>query len=163
MSDTNEQPSAGSSSTVANVMEPALLIRLTDSYRPGMSDVALYEATRGVWRIGPRREGARLALAVHDGLVKEVYQNPRVASRDNDALHHAPLHGSSRQDAVGIHGSRGARGGSWSLHRQVGRRPLSERQPESSTVRQHSRLTWRADIEDGDAARRRALSTGDSS
>ncbi len=38
-----------------------------------MSDVALYEATRGVWKIGPRRDHARYALAVHEGIVHEVY------------------------------------------------------------------------------------------
>lgn len=38
-----------------------------------MSDVALYEATRGVWRLGPRREKAHIALAVHRGIVLEVY------------------------------------------------------------------------------------------
>jgi hypothetical protein len=39
-----------------------------------MSDIALYEATRGVWRLGPRRERVRYALAVHSGLVQEVYE-----------------------------------------------------------------------------------------
>ena len=55
------------------ITEPALLIRINQSYRPGMSNVALYEATRGVWKVGPRREGAQLALAVHEGIVVEVY------------------------------------------------------------------------------------------
>jgi hypothetical protein len=39
-----------------------------------MSDVALYEATRGVWKIGPRRAKARYALAVYQGVVQEVYE-----------------------------------------------------------------------------------------
>jgi hypothetical protein len=39
-----------------------------------MSDVALYEATRGVWKIGPRRDNAEYALAIVQGIVKEVYQ-----------------------------------------------------------------------------------------
>ncbi len=38
-----------------------------------MSDVALYEATRGSWRVGPRRERAQYALTVHEGIVREVY------------------------------------------------------------------------------------------
>lgn len=39
-----------------------------------MSDEELYEATRGVWKVGPRREEAKYALAVHDGIVREVYE-----------------------------------------------------------------------------------------
>jgi hypothetical protein len=38
-----------------------------------MSDVALYEATRGVWKVGPRRDGARYTLAVVGGVVQEVF------------------------------------------------------------------------------------------
>ena len=38
-----------------------------------MSDVALYEATRGVWKIGPRRDNVHYALAVYEGIVEEVY------------------------------------------------------------------------------------------
>ena len=34
----------------------------------------LYEATRGVWRIGARRDSAELAMAVFEGVVKEVYE-----------------------------------------------------------------------------------------
>jgi hypothetical protein len=56
------------------VSEPALLIRINQSYRHGMGGLALYEATRGVWRLGPNRERAKLALAVHHGTVLEVYE-----------------------------------------------------------------------------------------
>jgi hypothetical protein len=55
------------------VTAPTLLIRINKLYRHGMSDVALYEATRGVWRVGSRREGARYAFAVFEGVVREVY------------------------------------------------------------------------------------------
>lgn len=57
----------------ANITDPVLLIRVPQAFRPGMSDVALYEATRGVWRIGPRRDNARYALAVVDGMVQDVF------------------------------------------------------------------------------------------
>jgi len=57
----------------ATVTEPALLIRINESYRDGMSELALYEATRGVWRLGPRRERAHIALAVYRGVVLEAY------------------------------------------------------------------------------------------
>jgi uncharacterized protein len=56
------------------VREPALLVRINQLYRPGMSTVELYEATRGIWRLGGRRmEEVELALAVYHGVVREVY------------------------------------------------------------------------------------------
>jgi hypothetical protein len=55
------------------VEEPAILVKIPRLFRHGMSDVALYEATRGFWKVGPRREGAQYALAVHEGIVREVY------------------------------------------------------------------------------------------
>lgn len=56
-----------------NVSEPSLLIRINQQYREGMSAQDLYDATRGIWKVGPRREGARYALAVFRGVVREVY------------------------------------------------------------------------------------------
>jgi hypothetical protein len=38
-----------------------------------MSLDALYEATRGVWVIGDRRQNARIAFAISDGIVREIY------------------------------------------------------------------------------------------
>ena len=58
----------------ANIVDPVLLIRVPKAFRPGMSDVDLYEATRGVWKIGPRRDNARYALAVFEGIVQEVFE-----------------------------------------------------------------------------------------
>jgi hypothetical protein len=55
------------------IQEPTLLIRIPRLYRPGMSPDELYEATRGHWRLGTRRNGAELAMAVADGIVREVY------------------------------------------------------------------------------------------
>ena len=57
-----------------NIDEPALLVRLDQSYRYGMSDAELYDATRGAWKLGESREKARLAMAVYDGVVREVYE-----------------------------------------------------------------------------------------
>jgi len=56
------------------VEHPALLIRINRLYRPGMGPVAIYEATRGTWRIGVRREHASLAMAVFDGVIRAVYE-----------------------------------------------------------------------------------------
>lgn len=54
--------------------DPVLLIRINREYRYDLSEDELYEVTRGVWRIGERREKATYALSVFRGLVREVYQ-----------------------------------------------------------------------------------------
>jgi len=58
----------------AELNHPVLLIRINQLYRRGMTDAELYEATRGIWKVGRRREGVRYALAVFHGLVREVYE-----------------------------------------------------------------------------------------
>ena len=55
------------------ISEPSLLIRINRRYEPAMEDQALYDATRGVWRIGERRSQARLAMAVFHQTVRAVY------------------------------------------------------------------------------------------
>ena len=54
--------------------DPAILIRINRLYRHGMSEEELYEATRGVWKLSNRRYGAKLALAVFEGVIREVYE-----------------------------------------------------------------------------------------
>ena len=56
------------------ITDPVLLIRINRLYRPGMSELELYEVTRGVWTCGSRREKARYALAVYQGVVREIYE-----------------------------------------------------------------------------------------
>ena len=50
-----------------------LLIRINQLFRHGMGSEELYEATRGVWKIGARRDSVRHVLALYQGVVKEVY------------------------------------------------------------------------------------------
>jgi hypothetical protein len=57
----------------AEVTDPALLVRINRLYRHGMSERELYEATRGVWKLGERRTRAHFAMAVFEGVVREVY------------------------------------------------------------------------------------------
>lgn len=57
-----------------DIEDPVLLIRINNLYRHGMSDLELYEATRGVWILGPNREKARFTFAVFEGVVREVYE-----------------------------------------------------------------------------------------
>ena len=54
--------------------EKLIAFNLALSYREDMSREALYDATRGFWRVSIRRaKQAEYALGVYQGVVKEVY------------------------------------------------------------------------------------------
>jgi len=57
----------------AKITYPVLLIRINKLFRKGMTERELYEATRGIWRVGPRRNHVQYSFAVFHGLVREVY------------------------------------------------------------------------------------------
>jgi len=57
-----------------NIDERVLLIRINQTYFENMSDYDLYNATRGIWKIGERRYSADYAFAIYKGLIKEVYK-----------------------------------------------------------------------------------------
>jgi uncharacterized protein len=71
---TSQEVIAMLTATPVVVREPAILITINRLYRSGMSPQELYEATRGFWVIGPRRDKAELALAIYQGVVREVYR-----------------------------------------------------------------------------------------
>jgi hypothetical protein len=56
------------------VTHKSILITINKLYRSDMTPEELYEATRGIWKMGSRREGAEFAMAVYQGIVREVYQ-----------------------------------------------------------------------------------------
>lgn len=56
------------------IVHPVLLIRINQLFHYGISAEELYDSTRGVWKIGERRNAARYAMAVYDGLVREVFK-----------------------------------------------------------------------------------------
>ena len=58
----------------ALISEAVILIRINQLYSEGMGRQALYDATRGIWRVGERRYKADFAFAVYQGMVKEVYR-----------------------------------------------------------------------------------------
>lgn len=58
----------------AEITDPSLLIRINKQFEYGMTELALYESTRGVWVIGKRRKRAKLAMAVYAGIIREVYE-----------------------------------------------------------------------------------------
>ncbi|EAA2081411.1 hypothetical protein DM333_23015 [Salmonella enterica subsp. enterica] len=51
-----------------------LAFLLNSTYKSGMSALALYEATRGVWAKVPKDENLQFAYATYGGLVMEVYE-----------------------------------------------------------------------------------------
>lgn len=51
-----------------------LAFLLNSTYKSGMSALALYEATRGVWARVPKDDNLKFAYATYGGLVMEVYQ-----------------------------------------------------------------------------------------
>ena len=57
--------------------ELAVLFNLAKSYEKGMTAEALYEATRGTWQIGERRNETTYAIAVAHGRIREVYHIER--------------------------------------------------------------------------------------
>jgi hypothetical protein len=56
------------------VRHKAVLITINKLYRSDMTPEELYEATRGVWVIGRKREQVDYAIAVYQGIAREVYR-----------------------------------------------------------------------------------------
>jgi len=50
-----------------------LMLRLNQHWRQNMSDGELYDITRGVWKLGKKRERVEVVLAIVNGLVVKVY------------------------------------------------------------------------------------------
>lgn len=55
------------------VTHKAILITINKLYRSNMSASEILEATRGIWKIGKRREKAEYAMAIFQGIVREVF------------------------------------------------------------------------------------------
>jgi len=53
---------------------PVMLIDIQERYHEGITALELYEASRGAWRVGSRREAANYAFAVAGEMVREVYE-----------------------------------------------------------------------------------------
>jgi len=56
------------------VRHKSLLITINRLFRSNMSKEELYKATRGIWKLGARRENAEYGMAVYQGVVREVYR-----------------------------------------------------------------------------------------
>ncbi len=58
------------------IRHPVIMFRanqLFTEYGYGITEAQRYEATRGIWSLSKRRESARYAFAVHEGVVTGVY------------------------------------------------------------------------------------------
>ncbi len=54
--------------------ENVLLLNISQSYKADITENELYEATRGIWRVGNRAKTIKYAVAVADGVIREVYE-----------------------------------------------------------------------------------------
>lgn len=58
-----------------DVEESTILIRISQAFRYSMSEVELYDYTRGQWKLNPTRaNNAKYAFSVYQGVVQEVYE-----------------------------------------------------------------------------------------
>jgi len=57
----------------ADCVHPMILITINRLYRSGMEESEMYEATRGIWKVGERRNSAKFACAVYQGVIRETY------------------------------------------------------------------------------------------
>jgi hypothetical protein len=55
------------------IVENIIAFKLNQTYKPTMGKVELYDITRHSWKVGERRNKAKYAFAVFEGVVKEVY------------------------------------------------------------------------------------------
>ena len=57
------------------IFEPAILIRISQAFRYSMSEIELYDYTRGQWRLNPENaKKAKFAFGIYEGIVQEVYE-----------------------------------------------------------------------------------------
>ena len=57
-----------------DIEEKVILIRISKLYHESMTSEELYEATRGAWKVGPRRDEAEYAFSIGNGEIKEIYE-----------------------------------------------------------------------------------------
>ena len=54
---------------------PAVLIRINQAFRHSMSEMELYDYTRGQWKLNPENaKKAKYAFSVYGGIIQEVYE-----------------------------------------------------------------------------------------
>lgn len=75
------------------VEHPMLAFKLNNTFRYGLDPVKLYDYTRHSWKLGLRREKAKFAVAVYQGVIQEVYtisqwlpQNSTLNTKDPEEI-----------------------------------------------------------------------------
>ena len=58
----------------ARIKEPVLLIIINRLFKRNMTEKQLYQATRGNWVLGRKREKAKYGLAVYHGIIRAAYR-----------------------------------------------------------------------------------------
>ncbi len=80
-----------------SIEEPSVLIRISQLFRYSMSEMELYDYTRGYWKINKERAtAAQYAFAVYEGIIQEVYtilQWVEAGSTLNTRKDHYPVEG----------------------------------------------------------------------
>ena len=57
------------------ITEPSILIRINQAFRYSMSDIELYDFTRGQWKINPENaKKVKYGFAIYKGIIQEVYE-----------------------------------------------------------------------------------------
>jgi len=89
----------------AKIAEPSILIRINRHFRFDLNEEELYEVTRGIWRVGKRREKTEYAFAVFRGIIREVYSIdrwvPAGSTLYRTGVHKKDLHVPGRWEFVG--------------------------------------------------------------
>lgn len=70
------------------IIEPVILVTVNRLFRREMNDDELYEITRGNWVVGERRNKAKFAFCVCNGIVRQVYEIQKwfpIKARSQDA------------------------------------------------------------------------------
>lgn len=58
-----------------NIEEEAILIRINQAFRYSMSEIELYDYTRGQWKLNPERaKNTKYGISVYQGIIQEVYE-----------------------------------------------------------------------------------------
>lgn len=57
-----------------DIKEPVILVTVRQLFERGINDDRLYEITRGDWVLGERRNKAKYAFSVYNGIVRQVYE-----------------------------------------------------------------------------------------
>lgn len=58
----------------AKIEEPAIIININKKFAKGMTEEELYQATKQAWKLGAKKEKAKIILASYKGIVREVFE-----------------------------------------------------------------------------------------